>query len=91
LGGKLLREIDECVRHSVRQAFANPLASGPYVKTHAQELAEAVREQHIKLYVNRFSEDLGEVGLAAVREFLARGVGAGLFPAVRDDFFVSTV
>ncbi|MGL5947371.1 MAG: MqnA/MqnD/SBP family protein [Sediminibacterium sp.] len=35
---------------------------------HSQEMSESVMRQHIDLYVNKYSLDLGEDGLAAVRK-----------------------
>jgi 1,4-dihydroxy-6-naphthoate synthase len=39
-------------------------------------------EQHIKLYVNDFTFELGEEGYGAVRELLARAAAADLVPPV---------
>lgn len=36
-------------------------------------------QSHIDLYVNRFSRDLGDEGLQAMRELLVRGAEAGVF------------
>jgi 1,4-dihydroxy-6-naphthoate synthase len=68
------------VRDSVRQAWADPGRSQEYVLAHAQEMEPAVVEQHIALYVNRFTEDLGEEGYAAVRTLLNRAAAEGLTP-----------
>ncbi|QSB14455.1 1,4-dihydroxy-6-naphthoate synthase [Natronosporangium hydrolyticum] len=62
----------EWIRASVRAAWADPAASRDYVLAHAQELSPGVVEQHIALYVNEFTEDLGEEGRAAVEALLAR-------------------
>lgn len=70
----------EALRASVRHALDHPQDSRAYVRAHAQEMAPAVIEQHISLYVNPFSLELGEVGLAAVEEVLRRGEEAGLLP-----------
>lgn len=72
----------ETIRASVRYAWANPEASKGYVVEHAQEMAEDVVAQHIGLYVNAFTEDLGEEGYAAVRTLLGRAAEAGLVPRV---------
>lgn len=80
LGEPLLRSIEKAVRASVGIAFKAPDASRPFVLSHAQEMETSVVEEHIALYVNRFSEDLGDEGVAAVEEFLERGAEAGLFP-----------
>ena len=52
----------------------------PYIRQHAQELDDKVIKDHIGLYVNPFSVDLGEEGIGAVQEFLARGRRLGVFP-----------
>ena len=63
-----------------RQAWDDP-GLRPYVLEHAQEMDPAVADQHIGLYVNEFTADLGEDGYAAVRGLAhtcrGRGAGAG--------------
>ena len=51
---------------SVQYAFDHPDASRPYVRAHAQEMSDEVCAQHIALYVNAYSLDIGEAGLKAV-------------------------
>jgi 1,4-dihydroxy-6-naphthoate synthase len=70
----------EWVRDSVRQAWAHPARSQDYVLAHAQEMEPDVVAQHIALYVNPFTEDLGDEGHAAVRALLGRAADAGLVP-----------
>jgi 1,4-dihydroxy-6-naphthoate synthase len=77
----------EWVRASVRQAWAAPAASEPYVLEHAQELEPDVVARHIALYVNEFTENLGDAGYAAIRTLLDRAAAAGLVPAVPAERF----
>jgi 1,4-dihydroxy-6-naphthoate synthase len=70
------------IRDSVRQAWANPEASRAYVMAHAQEMDPGVADQHIALYVNSFTEDLGPEGFAAVNALLQRAADEGLTPPV---------
>ena len=70
------------VRQSVRHAWAHPAASESYGLEHAQEMEPDVVAQHIALYVNSFTEDLGDEGLHAIRTLLTRAAAAGLTPAV---------
>jgi len=88
LGRELLLRIEDCIRASVRLAFADPGLSGPYCKKYAQELDEQVIASHIDLYVNHFSEELGAEGVAAIREFLRRGRQAGILPAAAGEIFI---
>jgi 1,4-dihydroxy-6-naphthoate synthase len=60
----------EWIRASVRAAWADPAASRDYVLAHAQEMEPDVVDQHIALYVNEFTLDLGEEGRAAVDRLL---------------------
>lgn len=54
------------LKNSVAYAFANPDASKKFVKLHAQELSNEVIRQHIDLYVNKFTQNLGSVGKNAI-------------------------
>lgn len=82
LGARTLRLLAESLRTSVRAAWDDPEASRPYVLEHAQEMDPAVADQHIGLYVNEFTADLGEDGYAAVRGLLTRAAAEGLVPAL---------
>ncbi|MFC8850670.1 MULTISPECIES: 1,4-dihydroxy-6-naphthoate synthase [unclassified Micromonospora] len=68
------------IRESVRQAWADPEASRPYVLSYAQEMEPDVVDRHIALYVNEFTADLGDAGFAAVEALLGRAADAGLVP-----------
>lgn len=81
LGRAALARIEQAIRYSVDYALANPDRCLDYIRVHSQEMDEAVVQQHIGLYVNNFSRDLGSDGLAAVDQFLARGRAAGALPA----------
>jgi 1,4-dihydroxy-6-naphthoate synthase len=80
LGEETLRGLADTVRASVRAAWDDPEASRPYVLEHAQEMDPAVADQHIGLYVNEFTADLGEDGYAAIRGLLTRAAAEGLVP-----------
>ncbi|WP_052849120.1 1,4-dihydroxy-6-naphthoate synthase [Streptomyces avicenniae] len=82
LGEERLRAVTDAVRASVRHAWADPAASADHVLAHAQEMDPDVAKQHIALYVNEFTADLGDTGHAAVRELLTRAADEGLVPAV---------
>lgn len=57
---------ERAIRASVQYAFDHREASRPYVRAHAQEMSDAVCDQHIALYVNAHSLDVGDDGLAAI-------------------------
>jgi 1,4-dihydroxy-6-naphthoate synthase len=72
LDDNLRSAAEAAVRRSVEYAFAHPDASAGYVREHAQELSPDVCRQHIELYVNQFSVDMGDAGFAAVQALVAR-------------------
>ncbi|MEY9962890.1 1,4-dihydroxy-6-naphthoate synthase [Streptacidiphilus sp. MAP12-16] len=82
LGAERLGELAAAIRASVEYAWAQPQASRDYVLAHAQEMDPAVADQHIALYVNDFTAELGPDGYAAVRALLDRAAAAGLVPPV---------
>lgn len=71
------------IRASVEHAWASPAASAAFVAEHSQEMDPAVCQQHIDLYVNGFTRDLGEPGYAAVEALLSRAASAGLVPPLQ--------
>lgn len=85
LGVETLTRLALAARASVRAAWADPTVSRPYVLEHAQEMDPAVADQHIGLYVNEFTADLGEDGYAAVRGLLTRAAAEGLVPPLGPD------
>ncbi len=70
------------IKQSLKYAWAYPEASREFVMNHAQELSPEVAKAHINLYVNEFSENLGETGCAAVTALLSRAANEGLVPKV---------
>jgi 1,4-dihydroxy-6-naphthoate synthase len=81
LGEANIRAIEDGIRRSVEYAFAHPDASRPYVRAHAQEMDDTVTQQHIDLYVNRFSVDVEEEGQRAIEALFARARAAGVIDA----------
>jgi 1,4-dihydroxy-6-naphthoate synthase len=73
----------EWIRTSVSMAWANPAASHDFILANAQEMEPDVVKQHIELYVNEFTLDLGKDGLAAADALLQRAAAAGLVPDVK--------
>ncbi|MEY3321444.1 MAG: hypothetical protein RLZZ417_1027 [Bacteroidota bacterium] len=60
-------KVDQLIKKSLQFAFKNPTISLPYIQLNAQEMEEEIVRKHIHLYVNEYSEDIGEKGKEAVR------------------------
>jgi 1,4-dihydroxy-6-naphthoate synthase len=66
---KLIRlKIDKLIRKSIEYAFANYPLMSDYVKQHSQTMSEEVMRQHIDLYVNDYSLELGNEGKQAIEK-----------------------
>jgi 1,4-dihydroxy-6-naphthoate synthase len=78
LGERAARMVDDRIRQSLFLAEGGSSVVRDYVRSHAQEMAPSVIQQHIDLYVNRFSRNLGHEGRGAVRVLLDRAEAAGL-------------
>lgn len=78
LGVETLHVVESALRESVRHARRHPDASAEFVREHAQELADDVVRAHIDLYVNDFTEDLGQQGLAAIRAMFTAAEERGI-------------
>ena len=70
--------VEQGLRRSVDAAWADPEATKPYVREHAQEIEPEVCRKHIELYVNDFSASLGAQGRQAIDELVQRMRSAGI-------------
>ena len=59
-------QVDKLIKKSIEFAFSNYPLIKDYVKQHSQEMGEEVMRQHIELYVNNFSIDLGKDGKKSI-------------------------
>ena len=97
LGGIVIRrsfdpaiqsQINMLIRESIAYASGNYPALAPYVVQHAQEMEEEIMRQHIELYVNPYSLDLGTDGKTAVKRFIEISGKGKNTEAIPEDIFV---
>jgi 1,4-dihydroxy-6-naphthoate synthase len=77
-GSPLISQVNQLLRKSVEMAFENPEATMPYVREHAQAMRDEVMKQHIALYVNNYSMDIGHEGTAAIKGMFEQARALGL-------------
>ena len=63
---KVRKEVSSLIRKSVEYAWKQYPAITEYTRNHAQAMDEQVMRQHIELYVNHYTEDLGDDGKKAI-------------------------
>jgi 1,4-dihydroxy-6-naphthoate synthase len=81
-------KVNRIMRRSVEYAFANRAASLPFVRANAQEMSDDVMYQHIDLYVNDYSVDLGPEGRRAVEVLFERARQVGVIPSLSEEIFL---
>jgi len=86
---EIQHKVDRLIKKSVEYAFANPKSALPFIKQHAQEMDEKVMYQHIDLYVNKFSLDLGVEGKKAINTLFDKALAHQIIPAIAQDIFLS--
>jgi hypothetical protein len=65
----VIKAVDALIKESVAYAFKNSYDTLPdYIKMHSQEMSEEVMRQHINLYVNDFTIDMGDTGKKAIAQ-----------------------
>lgn len=71
LGPEIAARMNEAIRESLLAARKNPEGCKAYIKEHAQEMDDAVIEEHIRTFVTDYSLDVGEGGMKAVERLLS--------------------
>ena len=77
----IMGQVDQLIAKSVEYAFSNYPAISEYVSCHAWEMSEDVMRQHIDLYVNDFSRDMGDTGKKAIETLV--GIYQQMNPSFR--------
>lgn len=77
---EVLRRVVAVISDSIAWALRSPEQTLPTMRKYAQEFDDRVLMQHVELYVNRWTQDLGEVGRRALQELGSRAAAARLIP-----------
>ncbi len=78
LDRKLVHDIQSVIQDSIRFGLANKQDTLPTMREYAQEFNDTVLMQHVDLYVNDWTVDLGPVGKHALEQLHLRARGAGI-------------
>ncbi len=87
LGAAAIRKIDSLIKKSLEYAYQNPEEAREYIKSNAQELEDDVIDQHIRLYVNDYTLEIGD-GVLAVEKLLKTAVELNLIPHSDKPLFI---
>lgn len=87
LSSTVKAEFNKLLMESISFALEKPLISLPFVKKYAQNLQEAIIFQHIKLFVNEYSVQMGEEGKESIESLFRRGFDVGSLPSINEAIF----
>ncbi len=87
LGKDVIIEIDRLIKKSIEYAFGHRKQTREYIKRYSQELDDGVIGQHIQLYVNEYTLNIGN-GVIAVKELLKRAEELHLVPPSEKQVFI---
>ena len=87
MGKPMIGKIDLLIRQSIEYAFQHPEETRGYIKKNAQELDYEVIDQHIRLYVNDYSLDIGD-GINAIERLLKTAEDLNLIPHSDKPIFI---
>ncbi len=86
---ELCLKTQNIIRQSVVYARRNPHDSYKYVREHASEMAIDVIDRHIDLYVNDFTEEIGENGQHAIEKLFEKAASAGMIRQIPQPLFAT--
>lgn len=82
------QKVNRIIKRSVQYAFDHPESGMDFIYSLSQEMSKEVINKHIELYVNKFSIDLGEVGINAVQTFFEQAHKLGIIPETKQNLFL---
>lgn len=82
------KKVNRVLRRSIEHAREDSMASFDFVASNAREMDSIVMSNHIKLFVNDFSLDLGETGRNALKQLYRIAGEKGALPPVPADIFL---
>ena len=80
--------MNRILRKSIEFAFKNPSEPLVYMQCNAQEMSEKVMMQHVELYVNKYSVDLGSEGKNAITQMFNLAQEKEIIPKISQPIFI---
>lgn len=84
-------KVNRIIRRSLEYAYKDSFASYDFVAGNAREMDSTVMNNHIKLFVNEYTLNLGDLGRKAVIELFRIAVEKGVIPSLPDRIFLTSL
>tara|TARA_R110001592_G_scaffold302663_1_gene574580 strand:- start:375 stop:1220 length:846 start_codon:yes stop_codon:yes gene_type:complete len=88
LPAEIIKKVNRLLRKSIEYAFDNPESPLTYMQENAQEMDKKVMMQHVELYVNKYSLDLGGEGRNAIIQMFNLAQQKGIIPKIEKKIFI---
>lgn len=82
-------KVNRIVRRSLEYAYKDSFASYDFVAGNAREMDSTVMNNHIKLYVNEYTLNLGKKGKEAINTLFSISSDKGVIPPLPDRIFLT--
>jgi 1,4-dihydroxy-6-naphthoate synthase len=82
--------VNRILKRSLDYAYRDSLASYDFVAGNSKEMDSDVMNNHIKLYVNEFTMDLGTEGRQAVEKLFSIAQSKGVIPSLPERIFLTS-
>ena len=87
----IAQKVNRIVRRSLEYAYKDSFASYDFVSGNAREMDSTVMNNHIKLFVNEFSLNLGKKGREAIIELFRIGRDREVLPSLPERIFLTSI
>ncbi len=88
LENSIKTDFNALLKKSIEFAFEDPSSSYEYVKKYAQEIDREIIYNHIQLYVNEFTLELGDIGKRAILKLFNEAEKLNLISNINNNVFV---
>jgi 1,4-dihydroxy-6-naphthoate synthase len=83
-------KVNRIIRKSLEYAYKDSFASYQFVASNANDMDSTVMNNHIKLFVNEYTLNLGSKGEEAINELFRIGCEKGVIPSLPGRIFLSS-
>lgn len=84
-------KVNRILKRSLEYAYKDSVSTFDFVVGNAQEMDKNVMNNHIKLFVNDFTMNLGKEGRAAIEKFFSIGLERKAIPALPEKIFLTSL
>jgi 1,4-dihydroxy-6-naphthoate synthase len=82
-------KVNRVLKRSIEYAYSDSLASYEFVSNNAREMDKSVMNNHIKLFVNEYTSNLGADGRKAIETLFSIARERGVIPELPEKIFLT--